>query len=399
MTADGVAAFRTEVATWFGQNKPTITHRELQAMDAVEFLDFQRSWLTRLNTVGFAAPHVPVEFGGAGLDPQRQAIVHEEWARAEAPLVSAFEISLYHLPGTMLGAGRPEQIDAYVRQAIEGVIWCQGFSEPSAGSDLAALRTRATRSGGDWVVSGQKIWSSHADVADHCLLLARTDPDSAKHAGISYFVLDMDQPGVTVVPIRQVTGQAEFCEIFLDEARIPARNIIGEPGDGWRIAQSTLTSERTALTVATIERIGVALTRLRDELLGSGVGARHELTQIEAQLAELMSRQLAARSLVGDVIGLIRDERAAAGLASVLKLTFSQLLQDVMAFAVQARGQQSLATEAAPNFVGYVSGDWPVDWLQSWGWTISAGTNEIQRTIIAERLLGMPREPAQQVRA
>lgn len=375
-----LGAFAHEVAAWYRDNAPRDWLSTTRDMSAEAYADFQRAWLAQLNTRGFAAPGVPTEFGGGGYTVAQQAVIHRAAAVNNAPSYDLFEVSLNHVPGTFLMAGDDRQKQQYVRAAINGVVWCQGFSEPGAGSDLAALQTRATRTSGGWRVTGQKIWSSHAADAEHCLLLARTDPDSRRNRGITYFVLDMDSAGVTTRPIEQIHGASEFCEIFLDDAFIPDENVIGAVGMGWQVAQSTLAAERGPMALPTIERMEFALR----ELARGGD---------DATLARLAARQTAVRSLALDTVDLLARGRDTGGLASLIKVTFSELLQDITGWGVLSSPIASLSDAGSANALGYLSGSWTTDWLGSWAATIAGGANEIQKDIIAERILHLPREP------
>ena len=382
-------AFAREVDAWFRRNAPRGWRAAVRAMSAEAYHDFQRNWLQELNTRGFAAPGVPREYGGGGYSVAEQAIIHRAAAVHDAPTYDLFEVSLNHVPGTFLVAGDEYQRRQYVRAAIEGVVWCQGFSEPDAGSDLAALRTRAERAEGGWRVNGQKIWSSHAADARHCLLLARTDPSLRRTHGITYFVLDMDAPGVTTRPIKQIPGTREFCEIFLDDVFIPEPNVIGEVGKGWQAAQSTLSAERGPMVLPAIERMEFALKTL----VGPTLADDERLDERDAAIATLAARQAAVRSLALDTVDLIGRGRDPGVLASLIKVSFSELLQEMTGFGALVSPASSLLDAGSENSMGYLSGYWTTDWLTSWAATIAGGTNEIQRNIIAERILGLPREP------
>ncbi len=383
--------FARRTQAWFDENTPPQWIESVHDLDDQGFVQFQRGWLTLLNTQGFAAPGVPAEWGGGGYSLREQAAIHTAWARAGAPPVDLFEVSLTHVPGTFLTAGTEDQQRRYIRAALAGTVWCQGFSEPGAGSDLAALATTATRSGDGWRINGQKTWSSHAAEAEHCLLLARSEAGSTRQSGLTYFVLDLDQPGVTIRPIRQMHGAAEFCEIFLDDAYVPAENVIGAERDGWNVAQATLSAERGPMALPTIERLGVALRQLAADVAAD---SRHgSTTGIQQDIARLLARQVAVRSLALDTIDLLERGRDSGGLASLIKISFSDLLEEVTSLASLIGGEESLADPGSPHFLGYVSGRWTTDWLGSWAATIAGGANEIQRDIVAERLLAMPREP------
>jgi alkylation response protein AidB-like acyl-CoA dehydrogenase len=382
-------AFTHEVNTWYRRNAPRDWRAAARTMTAEAYRDFQLDWLRELNTRGFAAPGVPTEYGGGGYSVMEQAIIHRAAAAHDAPACDLFEVSLNHVPGTFLAVGDERQRKQYIRPAIEGTVWCQGFSEPGAGSDLALLKTRAERVEGGWRVTGQKIWSSHAADARHCLLLARTDPSARRTRGITYFVLDMDAEGVTTRPIRQIPGTSEFCEIFLDDAFIPEQNVIGEVGSGWQVAQSTLSAERGPMALPTIERMEFALqTMLPPVQAGGGT-----LDDRGAAIAALAARQAAVRSLALDTVDLIGRGRDPGSLASLIKVSFSELLQDMTGLGTLLSPAASLMDAGSENALGYLSGYWTTDWLNSWAATIAGGANEIQRDIIAEKILDMPREP------
>lgn len=381
--------FAEDVAAWFAAHTPRDWRRATDAMSAQEYAEFQRDWLRMLNTRGFGAPGVPEEWGGGGYSFREQVAIFDAWARSGAPPVDLFEVSLNHVPSTFLAAGTEEQKHRYVRAAIEGTVWCQGFSEPSAGSDLKALRTKAVRVEGGWRVTGQKTWSSHAAHAGHCLLLARTDQEAPARKGISYFVMDMDAPGVDVRPIAQIHGPEEFCELFLDDVFVPEQNLVGPENDGWQVAQSTLGAERGPIALPIIEQIGVAARKLMAEHVDA---QGQQLGAVEERLTRLIARQTATRSLALDTIDLVERGRGSASIASLIKLSFSELLQETTDFASLLEPERTLLDTGSAHFLGYVSGRWMTDWLGSWAATIAGGANEVQRTIVAERLLDMPRE-------
>lgn len=381
--------FTEDVAAWFAANTPADWVSASHDMTPAEYLQFEKRWVRTLGQRGFAAPSADPRWGGGGYSPREQSIIYDEWARAGAPSVDTFVVSMHHIPVTFAMLGTPEQQQRYIPAAIGGTVWCQGFSEPGSGSDLASLRTRAVHEGGEWVVTGQKIWSSMAEIAEHTILLARTGTAETGTRGLTYFVLDMDQPGVEVRRIKQNPGHAEFCEIFLDDARIPECNVIGEVDDGWRAAQATLAAERGPVGFDIIARLYFGLQSLGRRL----ADVPGQPLRTRSELADLIARATIVRGLALDTIDLLERGADSGGLASLLKLVFSELLQDATSWATVRLGAQSLIDPCQPHNRGYFSGDWAIDWLSSWGWTISAGTNEVQRNIIAEHLLGMPREP------
>ncbi|OBA74378.1 acyl-CoA dehydrogenase, partial [Mycolicibacterium elephantis] len=273
---------------------------------------------------------------------------------------------------------------------LDGEIWVQGFSEPEAGSDLASLRTTARKVGDSYVVDGQKLWASGGMHADWCLLLARTDPDAPKRKGISYFLLDMTTPGVEVRPIRNAVGDSHFCEIFLNDVEIPAANLVGPENAGWQVAQATLGAERGMTMLELAERLGNAGFRWLVE--ASPVDdpiVADRLAQFETEITGLRAL---CRKLVEDST----SEQSTTGPAdaSIVKLYYSELLQRMTDFGVEVGGLAAHTELAKPMSSGWESGSWVLDFIGSWEWTIPGGSSEIQRTIIGERGLGLPREPS-----
>jgi alkylation response protein AidB-like acyl-CoA dehydrogenase len=279
---------------------------------------------------------------------------------------------------------------------LDGQIWCQGFSEPGAGSDLAGLRTRAARHGDRYVVNGQKVWSSGAMHADWCLLLARTDPDAPKRRGISYFLMDMHSAGVEVRPIKQATGAAEFCELFLTDVAIPLDNRVGDENDGWRIAQATLTAERGPTILELAERLSVATTWLVDLATRREMGSRPAIDDpaVREELVTLQTEVAILRRLCRNVVEDLIRRGGSGPEASIIKVFYSELLRRLMAFAVTVAGPDTHRRASKSLSVGYESRQWMLDYVDSWSWITGGGTNEIQRSVIGERVLGLPREPA-----
>jgi len=385
------AAFRAAVRAWFARTVPAGWRQQQAHASEEEQNVFQRWWMGELNKVGMASAHWPTAWGGEELEIAQQIIFYEEMARAGAPNTAAYVVSLNQVPATMFNAGTPEQRERYVGGVLAGDIWCQGFSEPNAGSDLAALRTSAIRRDDVYVVNGQKIWTSNGRISKHCLLLARTDPESSRHKGMSMFVMDMDTPGITLRPIRQSNGQAEFNEMFLDDVEIPAASIIGAEGQGWLIAQSSLSSERGLMIFEIAERLRCFLRRMLEEARGGAAWwaddqHRREFTRAytEAEALAIMIRAMLEQNA--------HDAEVASQSAPMyIKLHFAQLLQRVTELMVRVHGldgqemEPDVATNGAPH------GNWMYDYVTSWSWTIAGGTNEIIRNIVAERILGLPR--------
>jgi alkylation response protein AidB-like acyl-CoA dehydrogenase len=361
-------------------------------------VEFQANWFQTLRRGGIAVPHWPPEWGG-GFTLSQQMVIFEELTRANAPRLVLQFVSIHHAAATLLGAGTVEQREHHLPAILDGDVWCQGFSEPDAGSDLASLKTRAMRDGHDFVVNGQKVWASLAMYADWCLLLVRTNLAAPKRSGISYFVLDMRSPGVTIRPVRQATGEAHFCEIFLDDVRVPAANLIGAEGDGWRVAQSTLAAERGMTIVELAERLNIVYEWLRELAAKTRLPTGRRAIDddvVRERLAELATEVTALRLLCRRLVGNLERAGGVGPEASILKLYYSELLQKTMATGVEIQGLPAHSVLQKPMSAGWESGSWMLDFIGSWEWTIPGGTSEIQRNIIGERVLGLPRDPGTQ---
>jgi alkylation response protein AidB-like acyl-CoA dehydrogenase len=391
MTGD----FRTHVRNWCATHIPKDWRAAQTGAADEEFVAFQKAWFAELHSAGFAVPHWPAEWGG-GMPVADQVVLYQELAAHDAPrLVLAF-VGIHHAASTLLVAGTEEQRRRHLPAILDGEIWVQGFSEPEAGSDLASLRTTARRDGDTFVVNGQKLWASGGKHADWCLLLARTDWNAPKRsgarksAGISYFLLDMTSPGVEVRPIRNAIGDSHFCEIFLNDVVIPAANLIGEENAGWQVAQATLGAERGMTMLELAERLGNAGFRwlVQSAPVDDPVVA-DKLAQFEIEITGL-------RGLCRKVVESAETGARAAGPAdaSIVKLFYSELLQRMTDFAAEVGGLPAHTELAKPMSSGWESGAWVLDFIGSWEWTIPGGASEIQRTIIGERGLGLPREPS-----
>ena len=387
--------FRAHVRDWCRTHIPADWRRAQTDVSGQEFVDFQQGWFRELRTAGFAVPHWPSEYGG-GMSVERQIVLYQELAGHDAPRLVLGFVAIHHAAATLLGAGTEAQRNKHLPAILDGEIWAQGFSEPEAGSDLASLRTTARRDGADYVVTGQKVWASGAQYADWCLLLARTDPAAPKRHGISYFLLDMRTAGIDVRPIRQATGESHFCEIFLDRVRIPATELIGTENVGWRVAQQTLGAERGLTMLELAERLGNAGFRwLVEECVKQGSDGRRPVDDrvIADRLAELEIEITGLRGLCEDLVR--RHEAGTVGPAdaSIVKLYYSELLQRMTEFGTEVGGLGAQTVLRKPMSGGWESGAWVLDYIGSWEWTIPGGSSEIQRTIIGERGLGLPREP------
>jgi alkylation response protein AidB-like acyl-CoA dehydrogenase len=380
----GLDGFRDEVRSWCRDHIPKDWRESQNGVDDAEFVRFQKDWFATLHRAGYAVPHWPAEWGG-GMSVARQVVLYQELAAHDAPrLVLAF-VGIHHAAATLLAAGTEQQRRRHLPAILDGEVWVQGFSEPEAGSDLAALRTTARKCGGEFVVSGQKLWASGGLHADWCLLLARTDPDAPKRHGISYFLLDMTSPGVEVRPIRNAIGDSHFCEIFLDDVRIPAANLIGAENAGWQVAQATLGAERGMTMLELAERLGNAGFRWLVE------SAPADDPVVADRLAEFDTEITGLRALCRR---LVEHGPSGPADASIVKLYYSELLQRLTGFGAEIGGLRAHTVVAKPLSSGWESRSWVLDFVGSWEWTIPGGTSEIQRSIIAERGLGLPREPS-----
>ncbi len=381
-------AFRQAIRDWLAEVVPTDWKARMVRASDQEYAAFQRWWMAERSKVGLAIPHWPKEYGGAGLTLKHLIAIADEMARADAPQARIFTISLIHMPGTLLPHGTKAQKRRYLPGVAKGELWCQGFSEPNSGSDLASLRTRAVRDGNHYVINGQKIWSSSSMYADHCLLLTRTDPNAQKHRGITYFIMDMHAPGVEVRPIRQANGRAEFGELFLTDVRIPVENMIGADNNGWRVAQATLGSERGVIAFEGAERQRYEIEAFYRKSLETGAAWLQD-TQLHREFMSFLAEMQAGRRLLRRVLEEHEKPGASTSvLPSIIKLSVTVLRQRICSFMTRIAGidGQEFAMLAEEPF-----GSPMYDFLSAFSGTIAGGTNEIQRNIVAERGLGMPR--------
>ncbi|WP_431330737.1 acyl-CoA dehydrogenase family protein [Streptomyces sp. IPPR8] len=355
-------------------------------------LDFLRARFD----AGLAWVHFPQGLGGLGVPRSLQAVVDAELAAAGAPDNDPrrIGIGLGMAAPTILQYGTEEQKSRLLRPLWTGEeVWCQLFSEPGAGSDLAALGTRAVRDGEDWIVNGQKVWTSSAHLARWAILIARTDPDLPKHKGITYFLCDMTDPGVEVRPLRQITGEAEFNEVFLTDVRIRDAMRLGEVGDGWRVAQTTLNNERVAIGGTAVPREGgmigkiAATWRERPDLRTHDLHQRLLGLWVEAEVARLTGVRLRQQLVAG------QPGPEGAG----MKLNFARLNQEISGLEVELLGEQGLLyddwTMRRPELVDFTGRDAGYRYLRSKGNSIEGGTSEVLLNIVAERVLGLPAEP------
>jgi alkylation response protein AidB-like acyl-CoA dehydrogenase len=357
---------------------------------------FDTGWQRRVHAAGLAGIHWRKEDGGRGGTPTEDLIYIEESERAGAPRPGVNFVGLLHAGPTIAAEGTAEQRSQHLPRIISGEeVWCQGFSEPNAGSDLASLTTRAVRDGDHYVVTGQKIWTSFAHVADYCELLVRTDPTAPKHSGITWLMMAMDSPGIDVRPLRTVGGSSEFSEMFLDEVRIPVRNRVGAENDGWRVAMVTFSFERGTAFIGDLMRSQQLLAKLAElaRVLPLGgpagetgtawddAGVRREFGYLQAELDGLWALTR------WNVSQAERTGRSPTS-GSVFKLAYSEARHRLGDLSMRLMGE--FGTSMA-------DGDVPVSthvlgWYQALSLSIAAGTSQIQRNIISERMLGLPKE-------
>jgi alkylation response protein AidB-like acyl-CoA dehydrogenase len=366
-------AFRDELRAWLADNHPGDMPEGEDAIYAWR-RDFQR----RLASGGWASVHWPVEYGGRGATLTESAIFFEELGRSGAPL-PANVLGLLLAGPTIMTWGTPEQKDRYLAPIVTAEeIWCQGFSEPEAGSDLAALKTRAVKDGDEWVVTGQKVWTSGAQHSKWCMLVARTDPEAPKHKGLTYFLMDMEQDAVQVRPLRQITGEAEFNELFIEDARIPDENVLGGVGNGWKVALTTLMNERAGLAFFLQVRLRQLLDRLFAEASDRGL---LDDPVVADRLGELHLKAEVLRLTAYRGLTAIEKYGQPGPEGSLTKWMWSETNQQLTQFAADLLGPSALT-----------AGDpWAYELLRARGNSIEGGTTEILKNIVAERVLGLPK--------
>jgi alkylation response protein AidB-like acyl-CoA dehydrogenase len=379
-------AFRKRAREWLSDNIP----REIRPPEGAAAAEFDLGWQKRQFEAGFAGPNWPREYGGLGLTAVQQLIWYEESVRIGAPSSGMLLIALTHAGPTLIANGTEAQKSFHLQRILRGeVIWCQGFSEPNAGSDLAALRTRGEIDGDDLVVTGQKTWTSAAREARYQELLVRTEPSSQRHKGLTWIICDMEIPGIEIVPIKTMFGESEINTVFYDSVRIPLSNVVGVMGGGWATAMSTLTFERGTsflrdqLALAgKVERV-IALARAEQLVDGSIAFSDPEIAH---QLGELKADAMALRAMAVANVGRIDRTGSPGPEGSMVKLLVTQTerkLNEVVAKILGAR------------FLDYgldrSSNQWTFEYMWGWVLTIAGGTSEIQKEIIADRVLELPR--------
>jgi alkylation response protein AidB-like acyl-CoA dehydrogenase len=380
-------SFRERVRSFLSTNLPagwgTPSYVPLRGK---AYLEFMRDWTRRLGEAGFLGMSWPKEYGGQDASQIQLAIFNEEMARHRAPGPLNI-IGLTMAGPTIIVHGTEEQKKKFVAKTLSGeLMWCQGFSEPGAGSDLAALRTRAELRGDEFLVNGQKVWTSSAHIADWCFLLVRTDPNAPKHRGISYLLVDMKTPGITVRPLRQITGEADFNEVFFEDVRVPRENLVGRLNDGWRVAMTTLSNERGTMAFALAARFENTFNELVD--LCRQMRAERHLAARQQVAQFYIDLQTLKYSLYRDFSRILRGETPGPE-GSISKIRWSELDQRMEDFAIGLQGPASQLVHGSGHAID--SGRWQLALLRARCTTIAAGTSEIHRNTIAERILKMPK--------
>jgi alkylation response protein AidB-like acyl-CoA dehydrogenase len=380
---------RQEVRTWLEENVP---REGGESGDFATMRAFDTKWQRTQYDGGWAGIGWPKEYGGRGLSAVEQLIWFEEYVRAHAPYIRCCFTGINHGGPTLIMRGNEEQKQAHLQAILRGdEVWCQGFSEPEAGSDLASLRTRGVVDGDRLIINGQKVWTSYAWAAEYQELLVRTDPEAPKHKGITWVICPMDTPGIEVRPIQTMAGDEDFCEVFYTDVEVPLSNVVGGLNNGWDVAMTTLSFERGTGFMAE----SVALARMVDELVElAGLrrvpGTRHlaiDDDEFTHRLGVLRAEVAALRSMT--LLGVSRNARQSQpGVeGSFLRLSVGEIMQRICQLAMEMLGLKGLEWTAPERHQSL----WSNDYLWSFSRTISAGTKDIQRNIIGERLLGLPR--------
>jgi len=379
-------AFRDEFRAWLQENHPG----EPPSGDEEGF-EFRRRWQKKLHEALWAGISWPREYGGRGATLVEQAIFSEELVRANAP-------SPANILGLAMGGpvvithGTEDQKKRFLEPILSAEeIWCQGFSEPEAGSDLASLKTRAVKRDGEWVVTGQKVWTTFAHIAKWCMLVARTDTDAPKHQGLTYFIMDMQQEGVEVKPLVQITGEAEFNEIFMEEARIPEENVIGGVGNGWAVAITTLMNERTGIAFASQAQVQIQLRRLIElakSTRSNGESAVDD-PMIRQRIAQLHIESEVLRLTAYRGLTQIMKRGMPGPEGSLGKWHWAEVNQALTELAMEIEGPYSQLARGSEYAID--DGQWQYLFLRARANSIEGGTTEILKNIIAERVLGLPK--------
>lgn len=383
--------FRAEARRWLEAEVPTTVRPEIADLEGRR--EFDMAWQRKMFDAGWAGINWPTEYGGRGATLMEQIIWYEEYARVDAPDVTTGFVGLKHAGPTLIARGSEEQKAFHLPRILAGdVVWCQGFSEPNAGSDLASLQAKGVIEGDEIVVTGQKIWTSFAQIAEYQELLVRTDPEAPKHQGITWVICPMGGPGMEIRPIKTLAGNQDFSEVFYDGVRVPLKNVVGEVNDGWRVAMATLSFERGTAFMS--EQVRQA--RRVDELVGlartapgpGGQARAIDDDEIARRLARVKAEVEAMRGMTYRSLSMVARTGMPGPEASLIRLFYSELIQRIDVLAMDILGAETTRDFAAD---GSARGNWGERYLTGLSQTIGGGTKEIQRNIIGERGLGLPR--------
>ena len=380
--------FRNEVQSFIKTNEKVNLHgAKLRSPERVE-------WQKKLIDHGYFARSIPKQYGGFGgeVDIIKTRIIAEEFAKSPIPKPLGGQ-GIQMLVPTLLELGNEKQKQTYIKPTLHGeMIWCQGYSEPNSGSDLASLQTKGELDGEEWVVNGQKIWTSTAKFAQMCFCLVRTEPEAPKHQGISFLLIPMDSSGIEIRPIMQMTLDADFNEVFFTDVRIPKENIVGERGEGWKVANSILGHERGSLADpnVTMTRLNALINLMKDETIdGQRIidkdSFRDRLLKIQGRVLAQQSNSLRILS------GQINKDQNTSMARLITKLQGTELRHELEALAIDAMGELGTLYENSPHLRD--NGSWQMSYMYFLGLIIGGGTSQIQKNIISERGLGMPKEP------
>jgi alkylation response protein AidB-like acyl-CoA dehydrogenase len=388
---DSELKFRDEFRAWLKANVPADWEKRRTEENMQVRFEFLRAWQKRVYRAGWAGIAWPKEYGGRGATLMEQVIFTEEMARAAAPQL-ANVLGLMLIGPTIIAYGTDAQKRRFLPAILSAEeIWCQGFSEPNAGSDLANVRTEARLDGDHYVINGQKVWTSYGWAADWCALLTRSDPSSSQHQGLTYILVDMKSPGVEVRPLRQMTGESEFCELFFRDVRVPSENVLGKVGDGWKVALGTLMHERATLGAGvqiTLKRQFDRLIELSHSILRNGKPAsedpvlRQKLAQSYVEIEIMRLNQMRA-------ISRINEKGVPGPEGSIQKIFWTELNQRFQQIAAELLGPYGQLTKGCEQAID--DGQWAYSFLRARGNTIEAGTSEIQRNIVGHFVLGLPK--------